>query len=137
MYYARTVTAALITIALASTAFAAGFDFEMYRTTVEPVFLKKRPGHARCVVCHDASNSAFRLQPLSPGATTWTEEQSRRNFENVTHLVTAGDPGKSRLLIHTLAPDAGGDDFHGGGRQFASRQDPEWKAIADWVSAAK
>jgi hypothetical protein len=51
--------------------------------------------------------------------------------------VTAGDPGKSRLLIHTLAPDAGGDDFHGGGRQFASRQDPEWKAIADWVSAAK
>jgi len=137
MYYARTVTAALITIALASTAFAAGFDFEMYRTTVEPVFLKKRPGHARCVVCHDASNSAFRLQPLSPGATTWTEEQSRRNFENVTHLVTAGDPDKSRLLIHTLAPDAGGDDFHGGGRQFASRQDPEWKAIADWVSAAK
>ena len=137
MTLARTASAVLITIALESAALAAGFDFETYRTRVEPIFLKKRPGHARCVVCHEASNSAFRLQPLAPGATTWTEEQSRRNFENVTHLVEAGDPAKSRLLIHTLSPDAGGDDFHGGGRQFASRQDPEWKAIADWVSQAK
>jgi hypothetical protein len=137
MYFARPAIAALLTIALESAASAAGFDFEIYRTRVEPVFLKKRPGHARCVVCHEASNSAFRLQPLSPGATAWTEEQSRRNFENVTHLVQAGDPAKSRLLIHTLAPDAGGDDFHGGGRQFASREDPEWKAIADWVSQAR
>ena len=40
--------------------FAAGqsptqsLDFDYYKTRVEPIFLKKRPGHARCVVCHAA-----------------------------------------------------------------------------------
>jgi hypothetical protein len=85
------------------------------------------------VVCHEANNSAFRLQPLSEGSTKWTEEQSRKNFENVSHLVTPGDPSMSKLLIHPLSPAAGGDKFHGGGRQFASKNDPEWKAIAQWV----
>lgn len=116
---------------------ASSLDFETYRTKVEPIFLEKRPGHARCVVCHSANNSAFRLQPLAPGAVKWTEEQSRMNFESVSHLVKPGDPNASRLLIHPLSPDAGGDDFHGGGRQFASKDDPDWKTIADWVNAAK
>lgn len=121
-----------------SASFAAQtLDFESYRTKVEPIFLEKRPGHARCVVCHSANNSAFRLQPLAAGATKYTEEQSRMNFENVTHLVKPGDPAGSRLLIHPLSPDAGGDDFHGGGRQFASKEDPEWKTIAAWVNSAK
>jgi hypothetical protein len=117
--------------------FAQGLDYETYKKNVEPIFLKKRPGHARCVVCHEANNSAFRLQPLAEGATKWTEEQSRKNFESVLHLVTPGDPSTSKLLIHPLSPEAGGDKFHGGGRQFASKSDPEWKAIADWVDKKK
>lgn len=116
---------------------AQNFDYQTYKTKVEPVFLKKRAGHARCVVCHEASNSAFRLQPIDGASKTWTEEQSRKNFENVTHLVKPGDPDSSKLLIHPLAHDAGGDLFHGGGRQFHSKDDPEWKAIADWVKSAK
>jgi hypothetical protein len=130
-------TAVLIAFALETVAMAAGLDFETYRKSVEPLFLTKRPGHARCIVCHEANASAFHLETLAPGAKTWTEEQSRRNFENVSHLVVPGDPAASKLLIHPLSPDAGGDDFHGGGRQFASRDDPEWKAIAAWVSQAK
>jgi hypothetical protein len=116
---------------------AEGLDYDMYKSKVEPVFLKKRPGHARCVVCHEANNSAFRLQPLAEGSTKWTEDQSRKNFENVLHLVKPGDPGASKLLIHPLAHDAGGDEFHGGGQQFKTKNDPEWKAIADWVNKAK
>jgi len=112
-------------------------DFEVYRSRVEPIFLQKRPGHARCVVCHEANNSAFRLQPLPTGGAKWTEEQSRLNFENVSHLIKAGNPTGSRLLIHPLSPDSGGDEFHGGGRQFASQSDPEWKIIADWVRQAR
>ncbi|HKV05839.1 MAG TPA: hypothetical protein VJO53_12140 [Candidatus Acidoferrales bacterium] len=116
---------------------AQSLNFEAYKTRVEPIFLKKRPGHGRCVVCHAESSTAFRLEPLSPGKTTWTEEQSQRNFEIVSRLVTPGSPATSRLLIHPLAPDAGGDPFHGGGHQFASRNDPDWQAIADWVRTAR
>jgi hypothetical protein len=131
-------TAATVTLLItASLAFGQALDFETYKTRVEPVFLERRPGHARCVVCHEASNSAFRLQPLTPGSTKWTEEQSRRNFESVSHLVKPGNPKASKLLIHPLSPDAGGDIFHGGGRQFASQNDPDWIAIAEWVSSAK
>jgi hypothetical protein len=117
---------------LAGFALAQSLDFEAYRTKVEPIFLKKRMGHARCVVCHSANNSTFRLQQLPEGA-AWTEEQSRKNFESVSKLVAPGDPAKSRLLIHPLAPEAGGDKFHGGGRQFASQDDPDWKTVADWI----
>jgi hypothetical protein len=116
---------------------APSLDFEYYRTRVEPIFLKKRPGHARCVVCHAGSNNAFRLQPLPAGSTTWTEEQSRQNFEIVSRLVTPGDPASSRLLLHPLSSEAGGDRFHSGGRQFASQNDPDWRVLADWVRNAK
>jgi hypothetical protein len=109
----------------------------MYKSRVEPIFLKKRPGHARCVACHVDATTAFRLQPLPEGAKSWTEEQSRKNFEVASHLVNPSDPASSRLLKHPLAPDGGGDKFHGGGRQFASQNDPEYKAISDWVRGAK
>jgi hypothetical protein len=128
MWTRLSVAAAL----LASIAAAQSLNFEVYRTKVEPIFLKRRMGHARCVVCHSANNSAFRLQALPDGA-SWTEEQSRKNFESVSKLVTPGDPVKSKLLVHPLAPDAGGDKFHGGGRQFASQDDPDWKTVADWI----
>jgi hypothetical protein len=136
----RLMTIAALAISLqltASFAVAQSVDFETYRTKVEPIFLKKRVGHARCIACHEASNSAFRLQPLAAGSSTWTEEQSRRNFENASRLVTPGNPEKSKLLIHPLAQEAGGDLFHSGGRQFASKDDPEWKIIAAWVKQAK
>ncbi|GEM_PF-794563 len=115
---------------------AQSLDFEFYRTRVEPIFLKKRPGLARCYVCHSANNTGLRLQPLPRGATSWTEEQSRRNFQSVSQLVVPGDPLSSRLLMHPLAHAAGGDPFHGGGQQFASQNDPDWQAMAEWVRRA-
>jgi len=121
---------------LAGFAAAQTLDFEVYRTKVEPIFMKKRGAHARCVSCHSASNSAFKLQELPQGATGWTEEQSRRNFESVSKLVVPGDPLASKLLKHPLANDAGGDLFHNGGRQFTSQSDPDWQTIAAWVRAA-
>jgi hypothetical protein len=124
-------------VLLAAMASAQSLSFAVYRERVEPIFLKKRPNHARCVACHEASASNFQLQPLDHGATTWTEAQSRKNFEVVSRLVRPGDPEKSRLLIHPLNPDAGGDDFHGGGHQFDSKDDPDWKIIAEWVRSGK
>jgi len=75
----------------------------------------------------------MRLQLLSPGSTTWNEEQSRKNFEAVARFVVPGQPMKSRLLTHPLEPKAGGDEFHNGGRQFTSQDDPQFQTIAAWV----
>jgi YVTN family beta-propeller protein len=108
-------------------------DFQVYKTSVEPIFLKARPGHARCYGCHILANRTFHLETLAPGNPNWTDEQSQRNFQNVTQQVVPGNPASSRLLIHPLAPEAGGDPFHSGGRQFASQSDPDWLAMADWV----
>ena len=108
-------------------------DFEYYRTQVEPIFLAKRPGLTRCVVCHAGDERVAFLEGLEPGATTWTEEQSRSNFELVSALVTPGDPLASRLLVHPLEPAAGGDEFHTGGRQFSSQEDPAFETLAAWV----
>jgi hypothetical protein len=112
-------------------------DYEFFKSRVEPVFLHKRDGHTRCYVCHAESNNAFRLERLSPGATTWTEQQSRKNFAMASLLVNPGDPHTSRLLTQPLAPEAGGNIFHSGGRQFASKDDPDWKLLAAWVSGQK
>jgi len=108
-------------------------DYEFFKANVQPVFLKKRPGNARCLVCHRGGGGATYLQPLSPGATTWDEEQSRKNFDAVRRLVVPGAPLKSKLLMHPLAEDAGGDEFHGGGHHWKSQDDPEWQTLAAWV----
>jgi len=113
---------------------AQSLDYELFKSSVEPMFLKKRGDHVRCYVCHaERSNNAFRLEKLAKGATAWTEEQSRRNFETVSRLVVPGDPAKSLLLLQPLAPEAGGNAYHTGGRQFASKDDPDWKTLARWV----
>src|SRR5271166_3885928 len=112
-------------------------DYDFFKARVEPIFLEKRAGHTRCYVCHAESNNGFRLERLAPGAAFWSEEQSRRNFEMAARLVNPGDPSGSRLLLHPLAPEGGGNVFHSGGRQFASKNDPGWKTLADWVNGRK
>ena len=109
-------------------------DYAYFKNRVEPIFLQKREGHTRCYVCHEEANNGLRLQKLSPGAASWTEDQSRKNFATVSALVVPGDLANNRLLLHPLAPEAGGDLFHSGGRQFASKDDPDWKILAQWVN---
>jgi hypothetical protein len=41
---------------------------------------------------------------------------------------------KSRMLTHPLEPKAGGDEFHNGGRQFTSQDDPQFQILANWVT---
>jgi YVTN family beta-propeller protein len=112
-------------------------DFQFFKTQVEPIFLKQRPGHARCYGCHTLSNRSFHLETLSAGSSEWTDEQSQRNFQSTLQQVAPGDPASSRLLIHPLAPEAGGDPFHSGGRQFTSQNDPDWLAMAEWVRGVR
>jgi YVTN family beta-propeller protein len=110
-------------------------DYDFYKARVQPLFLEKREGHARCVTCHGGS-ATLRLQRLPEGATMWTEEQSRQNFEAAKAMVVPGSPGASKLLRHPLSRDAGGDIFHGGGQHWTSKSDPDWKVLEAWVNGA-
>jgi hypothetical protein len=132
-FLAVAVAAAWISPANPQSKAAPALDFEFFKARVQPLFLTKRPGHARCYVCH-STGTTFRLERLSPGATTWNDEQSRRNFESVKRLVVPGDWQASRLLTHPLAPEAGGDPFHSGGKHWDSQSNPEWQVLAEWVN---
>jgi hypothetical protein len=112
-------------------------DFEFFKTRVQPIFLYKREGHARCYVCHRGSGTGNGyLQLLPPGATTWDEALARKNFDSVKRFVRPGDPMKSRLLTHPLGKEAGGDEFHGGGKHWTSQKDAEWQTLSAWVMGA-
>ena len=115
---------------------AATLDFEFFRTRVQPIFLKKRKGHARCYVCH-SQGTAFRLQKLSPGSTSWNETESRQNFEASLPFVVVGKPLASRLLTMPLAAEAGGIAFHPGGKHWSSQDDPDFQTLAAWLRGGK
>ena len=131
---AYTLSLALLA-ALPAVAADVSLDYDYYKARVEPIFFTKRDGHARCFVCHADANNGFRLQHMK--GKTWSDEESRKNFAIVSALVTPGNPEKSHLLMYPLAPEAGGNIYHSGGRQFASKNAPEWKTIAAWVNGAK
>jgi len=110
-----------------------GLDFETYRTQIEPIFMKKRADHARCYACH-SQGTPLRLQEMAPGATAWTEAQSRQNFAALTRVVVPGQPKLSRLLLMPLAHEAGGTEFHPGGKHWASMDDAEVKTLVSWIT---
>ena len=113
---------------------APALDYEVFKTRVQPILTNARKGNARCIACHSRGGGNAYLEPLAPGSTTYTEEQSRRNFERVSRLVVPGDPLKSVLLINPLATAAGGSHWHGGGKHWQSQDNPEWQTLSSWVS---
>jgi len=129
----------------AASASTASLDFEYFKTRVAPILLKKRPGHGRCYACHSGVESTPSardyLEKLPPGASLWPDEQLHRVFQRVSRLVVPGSPDKSVFLLRPLDPQAGGGpagtSAHRGGRQFASKDDPDWKILAEWVQGAK
>jgi YVTN family beta-propeller protein len=114
-----------------SSATPAALDYEFFKSRVQPIFLAKRSGHARCISCH-ASGTPLRLQPLASGTSAWNEEDTRKNFEAVRRVVVPGNV-KSKLLVHPLAEEAGGDFYHNGGKHWSSQNDAEWQTLKTWV----
>ena len=119
-------------------------SFEFYRENVEPIFMR---GHGEgglvpgaCVMCHSWQvGTPLKLQPLqhdAGGDPYWTEARSRHNYEVVSRLVTPGFPQNSRLLRKPLATEAGGTEYHVGGKFWESQDDPEWQILAEWVESA-
>jgi hypothetical protein len=108
----------------------ASLNYAFFKNQVQPIFLKKRPGHARCIACH-GQGTPLRLQPIAAGATSWNEEDSQKNFQAWQRVAQAGL--QSRLLLHPLEEKAGGDFYHNGGKHFTSQTDPEWLTLKAWV----
>jgi hypothetical protein len=136
VYFASASVALLLAALMAQQPKPPSLDYETYKTKIQPVFLKKREGHARCIACH-TSGTPMRLQPLAKGSTAWTEDETRKNFEIV--LQRAAFPGnpKSPLLIHPLEESAGGDFYHSGGKHWQSQNDPEWQMLRAWIMGGK
>ncbi|HYL77494.1 MAG TPA: hypothetical protein VEU96_24990 [Bryobacteraceae bacterium] len=124
--------AATVTVA----AQAPQLDFEFFKIRVEPILLAKREGHARCYACH-STGTPYRLQRLSTGATTWNDEQSRKNFQSTMNMVNLQDPEASPLLTFPLAEKAGGNHFHPGGKHWDTKSAPEWQVLEQWAKGQK
>ena len=130
----RVLTAGLIAIAVAGlTRGLAGqgpappsLDHGFYKARVQPTFMVKKPGMISCMNCHRRDDRGWPLQMPPAGVTTFSEEQSEHNYYVTLAWVQAGNPGQSRLLTKPLARAAGGDAFHGGGKAWASQDDPEY-----------
>ena len=56
-------------LAAPASAGAQTLSYDYFKGSVQPIFLKKREGHTRCIVCHAGANNAMRLTPLERGAT--------------------------------------------------------------------
>jgi hypothetical protein len=125
-----------VATALSAAAQTAALDFEFFKARVQPILLAKREGHARCYVCH-STGTPYRLQRLSPGATNWNEEQSRKNFDATVNMVNLREPDQSPLLLNPLAEKAGGNHFHPGGKHWTSKTDAEWRTLEEWAKGAK
>ena len=74
----------------------------------------------------------MRLQPLPSGSTSWNEADSRKNFDVIRRVAIPGNL-RSKLLLHPLEEQAGGDFFHNGGKHFSSQNDPEWQTLKAFV----
>jgi hypothetical protein len=130
------ILAAFLVQPLVSQPGVPALDYEAFKNEVQPILTSSRKGNARCIACHSRGGGNSYLEPLAPAATTYTEEQSQRNFERVKRLVVPGEPLKSPLLVNPLAEEAGGSHWHGGGKHWHSQDDREWRALASWVRGA-
>jgi hypothetical protein len=110
-------------------------DFEFFRSCVQRVFANPREGQIRCSNCHSAGIIGF--APVPDDGQAWSDPQAKRAFEVISRLVIPGNPLQSRFLLKPLHPDGGGSYSHNGPRRWQSREDPEWRMLAGWVSGER
>jgi hypothetical protein len=106
-------------------------DFEFFRSCVQRVFAVPREGHILCSNCHSSGLIGFAPAPQSGSA--WSDQEANRAFLTISRLIIPGNPEQSRFLLKPLHPDGGGSYTHNGPRRWQSRNDPEWRMLAEWI----
>jgi len=99
-------------------------DVEFFQACVHPIFFQPIPSSSglACVNCHSEE---------------FTQTNPEESWNAIDRLIEPGQPTQSRLLMHPLHPDAGGDYVHNGVRRWLSQDDPEWQMLAAWVSGER
>lgn len=131
MHIVSASIALLVAVLVSRQSAAPSLDYETYKAKIQPIFTAKRPGHARCIACHTSRPPL--LQPLAKGSTTWSEDDTKKNFAAVLERAALPGNAKSPLLIHPLEESAGGDFYHSGGKHWSSQNDPEWQTLRAWI----
>ena len=73
---------------------SSALDFEYFRTRVQPIFLAKRPGHARCITCHEnGSHGSSPCQRASRPGTTSSRARTSRPGSGWSSLATRPPAG--------------------------------------------
>ncbi len=116
----------------------AQLDYAFAKTSVQPIFMAKRPGLVRCIQCHTRLASSLRI--AAAAARGWRDQLGRGAVAEELRdgretLVSPGAPTTSRLLRHPLAEAAGGESVsQPAALSLRIRQDaPEWRILAAWV----
>ncbi len=97
-------------------------DFEFFRACVQPIFFQVTPGGLVRANCH---------------VNEFTQTDPEESWNAVNRLIEPGRPTQSRLLMHPLHPDGGGDYVHNGVRRWLSQDDPEWQMLAAWINGER
>jgi hypothetical protein len=83
-----------------ATAPSSSLDFNVFKTQVEPIFLTKRPGHARCVSCY-STGTPMRLQAVL--CQNPIRQRDRWRFTRFP-IAPAGDRRQHRVTFATADP---------------------------------
>jgi hypothetical protein len=110
-------------------------DFEFFRSCVQPIFATPLEGQIRCSNCHASGLIGFAPVPQDDGK--WSDQDAKRAFQTVSRLIIPGNPEQSRFLLKPLHPDGGGSYTHNGPRRWQSRDDREWRMLAEWIRGAR
>ena len=113
-------------------------DSAMFYERVEPVLA------LRCAnpSCHGSAERPLQVYAVhrhrADPAHIWldaplTAAEHAANFDRARAWRTP-DPDASLLVRKPLDPEVGGAS-HAGGVQFADREEPDWRALYDWVEA--
>ena len=97
-------------------------DYEFFRACVQPIFFQVTPGGLACANCH---------------VNEFTQTDPEASWNAINRLIEPGRPTQSRLLMHPLHPDGGGDYAHNGVRRWLTQDDPEWRMLAAWINGER
>lgn len=125
----------------------AHLDEPYFRCKVQPILTKS----CAAFTCHGDANRYFHVFARNRLRVTGTEKdrnaqlrssERAANFEAARAMVDTGDVDSSLLLLKPLESTAGGyyhrgAEIFGGGNVFPSRDDPDFKVMADWVHGGR